>query len=111
MMFIVLVILAVFASALGQMALKHGAMAPARGLLRQYLNPWVICGYAILAVALLTNVFCLSRGVLVNQIAALESLGYLFVPLLARFFFRESFTPRKIAATAVIMAGVLVFFS
>ena len=110
-MFIVLIILAVFASALAQMALKRGTMLPAHSFLLQYLNPWVVCGYAILAAALLTNVFCLSRGVFVNQIAALESLGYLFVPLLARFFFRESFTPRKIAATAVIMAGVLVFFS
>ncbi len=106
-----LVVFFVFCASVAQMMLKRGAMGGYRGCWRQYANPWVVGGYAILGATLAGNVFCMSRGVLVNQIAALESLGYLFVPLLARFFFRESFTPRKIAATAVIMAGVAVFFS
>lgn len=106
-----LVVFLVFCASAAQMLLKQGAGGGCRGGWRLYANPWVIGGYAILGATLAGNVYCMSRGVLVNQIAALESLGYLFVPLLARFFFRESFTPRKIAATAVIMAGVAVFFS
>lgn len=110
-MYRALVVLAVFAASLAQMALKRGAMGGWHTFRQQYLNPWTLGGYAVLAATLLGNVFCLSRGVRVNQIAALESLGYLFVSLLARFFFREPLTGRKLLAIATVMAGVVVFFS
>lgn len=60
--------------------------------------------------SLLLNVFCMSRGVQLKEMGGIESLSYLFVPVLSWFFFREKITWRKAGAIAVIMVGVVVFF-
>ena len=92
------------------MLLKKGASISYPSFLRQYLNPWVMGGYAIMGCSLLLNVFCLSRGVQLKEMGGIESLSYLFVPLLSWFFFKESITWKKAGAIAVIMVGVVVFF-
>ena len=109
-MYYLLVILSVFAAAGAQMLLKQGARQSYIGFWRQYLNPWVICGYAIMACSLILNIFCMSRGVQVKEVSTIESLSYLFVPVLAFILFRERITWRKSIAIAIIMTGVIVFF-
>ena len=110
MIYYALVVLAVFSAAGAQMLLKKGASISYPSFLRQYLNPWVMGGYAIMGCSLLLNVFCLSRGVQLKEMGGIESLSYLFVPLLSWFFFKESITWKKAGAIAVIMVGVVVFF-
>lgn len=109
-MYKLLVVVSVFAAAGAQMLLKQGAKKQYASFLRQYLNPWVISGYGIMGCSLLLNIFCLSRGVLVKEISIIESLSYLFVPMLSWLFFKEKVTWRKAGAIAVIMVGVVVFF-
>lgn len=109
-MYYLLVVVSVLAAAGAQMLLKQGAKKQYDSFIRQYLNPWVITGYGIMGCSLLLNVFCLSRGVQVKEISIIESLSYLFVPLLSWFFFKEKVTWRKAGAIAVIMVGVVVFF-
>ena len=92
------------------MLLKQAARKQFPSFVRQYLNPWVIGGYGIMGCGLLLNVFCLSKGVQVKELGGIESLSYLFVPLLSWLFFKEKVTWRKAGAIAVIMAGVVVFF-
>lgn len=110
MIYYLLVIFSVFAAACAQMLLKQGARKQYATLWRQYANIWVIGGYLIMGGCMLLNVFCLSRGVLVKEIGAIESVSYLFVPLLSWMFFKESMTKRKVGAVAIIMVGVVVFF-
>lgn len=110
MRYYLLVIVSVLAAAGAQMLLKQGAKKQYASFLRQYLNPWVIGGYSIMGCGLLLNIFCLSHGVQVKEVSIIESLSYLFVPLLSWFFFKEKVTWRKAGAIAVIMAGVVVFF-
>ena len=110
MMYYILVILSVLAAAGAQMLLKQGAKKQYPTFIRQYLNPWVIGGYGIMGASLLLNIFCLSHGVQVKEISIMESLSYLFVPVLSWLFFKESITWRKAGAIAVIMVGVVVFF-
>ena len=109
-MYKLLVIVSVLAAAGAQMLLKQGAKNEYSSFVRQYLNPWVIGGYGIMGTSLLLNIFCLSHGVQVKEVSIIESLSYLFVPLLSWFFFKEKVTWRKAGAIAVIMAGVVVFF-
>jgi drug/metabolite transporter (DMT)-like permease len=52
----------------------------------------------------------MSRGVQLKEMGGIESLSYLFVPLLSWLFFKEKITWRKAGAIAVIMIGVVVFF-
>ncbi len=110
MMYFILVIISVFASACAQMLLKQGARNDYPTFIRQYLNPWVISGYGIIGLSLLLNIFCLSHGVQVKEVSIIESLSYLFVPLLSFLFFKERITWRKTAAIGIIMTGVVVFF-
>ena len=109
-MYYILVIVSVLAAAGAQMLLKQSAKRQYPSFIRQYLNPWVIGGYSIMCASLLLNIFCLSHGVQVKEISIIESLSYLFVPLLSWIFFKESITWRKAGAIAVIMIGVVVFF-
>ena len=109
-MYKLLVIVSVLVAAGAQMLLKQGAKKEYSSFVRQYLNPWVIGGYGIMGTSLLLNIFCLSHGVQVKEVSIIESLSYLFVPLLSWLFFKEKVTWRKAGAIAVIMAGVVVFF-
>lgn len=108
-MYYLLVILSVLSAAVAQMLLKQGAKSLYQTFLRQYINPWVIGGYGIMGCSLLLNIFCLSHGVQVKEISIIESLSYLFVPVLSWVFFKERITWRKTGAIMVIMIGVLVF--
>lgn len=105
-----LVILSVFAAACAQMLLKQGARKNYVGFWRQYLNPWVIGGYGIMACSLVLNIFCMSRGVQVKEVSVIESLSYLFVPCLAFLLFGERITWRKGIAIAIVISGVIIFF-
>ena len=109
-MFYILVILSVFAAACAQMLLKQGARKNYIGFWRQYLNVWVIGGYAIMACSLVLNIFCMSRGVQVKEVSVIESLSYLFVPTLAFFLFKEQLTKRKLCAITIIICGIIIFF-
>ena len=109
-MYYVLVILSVFAAACAQILLKQGTRQNYVGFWRQYLNPWVIGGYAIMGCSLVLNIFCMSRGVLVKEVSTIESLSYLFVPCLAFLLFKEKITWRKGIAIGIIIGGVVLFF-
>ena len=110
MMYILLVILDVFAAAGAQILLKKGALKEYAPFWRQYINPWVISGYAVMGASLLLNVFCLGHGVMAKEVSIVESLSYLFVPCLSWIFFREQISWRRIGAIAVILVGIIVFF-
>lgn len=109
-MYIILVIVSVFSAAGAQMLLKKGADRQYITLWKQYANIWVISGYTIMGGAMLLNIFCLSQGVQVKEIGAVEALSYLFVPLLSWIFFKTNLTSRKMFAICMIMIGVVVFF-
>ena len=109
-MYYLLVILSVLAAASAQMLLKQGVRQNYVGFWRQYLNVWVIGGYAIMACSLVLNIFCMSRGVQVKEVSVIESLSYLFVPTLAFFLFKEQLTKRKLCAITIIICGIIIFF-
>jgi len=92
------------------MLLKRGASIEYSSFIKQYLNPWVISGYGIMGLAVIVNIYCMSKGVQVKELSIIESLSYLFVPTLALFFFNEKINKQKVIAIAVIMVGVVVFF-
>lgn len=110
MLYYILVILSVFAAACAQMLLKQGARRNYIGFWHQYLNPWVIGGYGIMACSLVLNIWCMSKGIQVKEVSVIESLSYFFVPVLAFLIFREKITWRKLAAIAIIITGVIIFF-
>ena len=105
-----IVILSVFLASCSQMLLKQGARQEYGVWWRQYVNGWVISGYAIMFGTMVMNIFAMSRGVQIKELSIIESMSYLFVPTLSFILFKEKLTWRKIAAIAIIIIGVIVFF-
>lgn len=109
-MMYIIVILSVFLAACAQMLLKQGACQQYDTWWRQYINGWVIGGYVMMLGTMLINIFAMSKGVEVKEVSIIESMSYLFVPILSFLCFREKLTWCKICAIGVIMIGVIVFF-
>jgi len=101
---------AVLLAAFAQMLLKKSASMPHGSFIAEYVNPWVICGYAMLLASMVIDVWAISRGVQVKEVSTIESCSYLFVPVLSLIFFKETITIRKAASIALILCGVIVFF-
>ena len=100
----------VFVSACAQMLLKQGARKGYSPWWRQYLNPWVIGGYAVMFIAMAANIWCMHRGLQLKELGIIESMSYFFVPTLSWLVFKEPVNPRKAAAIGIIIVGVVVFF-
>ena len=52
----------------------------------------------------------MSRGLELKELAMLESLGYVFVPLLSFLVLKENISKRTIYAIIVILLGIFVFY-
>ncbi len=66
--------------------------------------------YAIFFLALLVNIWAMSKGVQLKEMAMLESLGYVFVPILSFLVLKEHITLRTICATLMVVLGIFVFY-
>ena len=103
-------LLVVFVAACAQMLLKQGARKGYTPWWRQYINPWVIGGYAIMFASMVANIWCMHRGLQLKELSIIESLSYLSVPALSWLLFKEQITRRKALAITIILIGVIVFF-
>ena len=103
-------IVVVFAAACAQMLLKQGARKEYSPWWRQYVNGWVISGYAIMFAAMIANIWCMSKGLQLKELSIIEAMSYFFVPALSWLFFREPINRRKALAIGIIIIGVIVFF-
>ena len=110
MKYVLIAICVVFIAACAQMLLKQGARQTYTPWWRQYINPWVIGGYAIMFASMVANIWCMHRGLQLKELSIIESLSYLFVPALSWLLFKEQITRRKALAITIILIGVIVFF-
>ena len=105
-----LVVLGVFLASVSQILLKKSASCEHTSFIKEYLNGKVLCGYALLALSLLLDLWAMHYGVLAKEVSSIEALSYLFVPLLSWFFIKERISIKKLGAIGLIMAGIIVFF-
>ena len=105
-----LVIFGVLLASVSQILLKTSASKDHSSFIKEYLNGKVIGGYSLLLLSLLLDLCAMHYGVLAKEVSSIESLSYLFVPLLSWFFLRERISKMKCVAIGLIMTGVVVFF-
>ena len=108
-MYYILVILSVFFAACAQMLLKQGARLQYDTWWQQYINAWVIGGYAIMFSTMMMNIFAMSRGVEVKEVSIIESMSFLFVPMLSILMFKERLTWQRFGAICMILIGIVIF--
>ena len=104
------VILGILSCSLSQLLLKKSAKAVHASKVYEVLNPMVIIAYAVFFCSLLVSIWAMSKGLLLKEMAMLESLGYVFVPLLSFLVLKETISVRTISAIIVILFGIFVFY-
>lgn len=76
----------------------------------EYLNIWVISGYVLMVLSTLLTVVAY-KGLDYKNGPIIESLGFVFVMILSRIFFREQLTKKKVIGNVFIFLGIFVFYS
>ena len=110
MIYYIFVIMGVFLCSLSQLLLKKSANVEHQSRIHEILNPLVIVAYTIFFGSLLINIWAMSNGLQLKEMAMLESLGYVFVPLLSVIVLKEQMTRRTILAVFVILSGIFIFY-
>ena len=100
---------AVALSAASQMLLKKAAKTDYPNPVREYLNVWVIGGYGLLVLSMLSVVYA-CRGLEMKNVPVIEALGFPLVMVLGRIFYGEKLTKNKLIGMGLIMLGVAVFY-
>lgn len=108
--FYILVVTGIFLSACSQLLLKKSADKEHKNFIQSMLNWRVILAYAIFFGSLLINITAMGKGVQLKDMPILESLGYIFVPLLSYLVLKEEITKRTLASMALILLGIYIFY-
>jgi len=98
----------VFVSSVSQILLKKGAEREYPSRIREYLNPFVMSGYALFFGCTLISMYAL-KVVPLSMAPVIEAFGYVFVAILSFLFLKEKFTRRQLVGTALIVLGVVVY--
>lgn len=95
-------------AAFSQVLLKISASKTYRSVIREYLNPYVICGYGMLFLSMLFSIIGY-RGMEYMNGPIIESLGFVLVTILGYLFFKEKISKRKILGILLILSGIVVY--
>lgn len=100
-------IAAAFVAAVSQILLKKSAQKEHKGILREYVNGYVISGYILLMASLLMNMWAYQEieyrfGPVIN------ASSYVFVLLLGWLFLHEKITAKKLWGNVLIIVGILI---
>ena len=102
-------IFSVTVASFSQILLKKGALQKYDSFIKEYLNVWVITGYLLMFASVFLTMI-VYRGMNFMNVPVLEAVGYVLVPVLSYFFFREALTRRKILGIACILAGIIIYY-
>ena len=102
-------LLSVTIASFSQVLLKKGAMKKYDSFIKEYLNVFVILGYIMMFGSVFLTML-VYRGLNFMSVPVLEAVGYVLVPVLSYFFFKEKLTKRKFMGSLFILVGVCVYY-
>lgn len=109
--FYLFVAIGIFASSCSQLLLKASADKKYTSRIAELLNWRVILAYVIFLGSMLVNALALGHGVNLKDMPILESLGYVFVPVLSYMFLHEKISFRLLISIMFIALGIIVFYA
>ena len=104
-----LLIASVFIASCSQILLKKSSEIEYGSFIKEYLNWRVIVGYGMMFVSTILTILAF-KGLDYKNGPILESIGYIFMMFLSRYFLKEKITPNKIAGNILILLGIVVFY-
>ena len=107
--FLLLAFFSVVIASFSQVILKLGAGKTYNSKIREYLNIYVITGYGMLFVSMVITVVVYSRLSYLS-VPVIEAVGYVLVPILSYFVFKEQFTKRKLLGIVLILTGIVIYY-
>ena len=102
-----LMIFSVLVSSISQVMLKKSARKTYDSKLQEYVNPFVIAAYILFFGCTLVTMWALK--VIPLSMAPIESLGYIFIPVLGFIFLQEKFNIRQMVGMGFIVIGIAIF--
>ena len=98
-------------SALSQLLLKAGARKSYSSVIREYLNFYVISGYALMVVAMVLPILAYNQFHLdYKEAPVIEAIGPALVTVLSFFAFKEKLTLKKVIGNIIVVIGICVFY-
>lgn len=107
--FLLLALCSVVIASFSQVMLKLGAGKTYNSKIREYLNVYVITGYGMLFVSMVITVVAYSHLSYLS-VPVVEAVGYVLVPVLSYFIFKEKLSKRKILGILFILAGIVIYY-
>lgn len=107
--FLLIALLSVTIASFSQVMLKIGAGKKYNSKIREYLNFYVITGYGMLLCSMVLTVVAYSKLSYLS-VPVVEAIGYVLVPVLSYFFFKEKLSGRKILGILCILAGIFIYY-
>ena len=108
--FLLLALLSVTIASFSQVMLKMGAGKKYSSKIREYLNFYVITGYGMLFVSMVLTIVVYSRLSYLS-VPVVEAVGYVLVPVLSYFIFKEKLSKRKVIGISFILFGIMIYYS
>lgn len=107
--FLLLALFSVVIASFSQVMLKLGAGKTYDSKIREYLNIHVISGYGMLFVSMIITIAAYSHLSYLS-VPVVEAVGYVLVPVLSFFIFKEKLTKRRILGIIFILAGIVIYY-
>ena len=107
--FFLIALSSVTIASFSQVLLKMGAGKSYSSKIREYLNFYVITGYGMLFVSMVLTIVAYSHLSYLS-VPVVEAVGYVLVPVLSYFIFKEKLSKRKILGILFILAGIVVYY-
>lgn len=104
-----ILIFSVFISTCSQILLKKASDMEYGSKIKEYLNWRVIVGYIIMVISTILTIIAF-KGLDYKNGPIIESLGYIFILFLGKWFLQEKITKKKIIGNALILLGIALFY-
>lgn len=104
----IILLFSVLISSISQIILKKSANKNYESIIKEYMNLYVLTGYALLFLSTILTIFAL-KGLPYKSVPIIETIGYIYILLLSRLLLKEKITKKMIIGNVIIISGVIVF--
>ncbi|NMA66287.1 MAG: EamA family transporter [Clostridiaceae bacterium] len=101
-------VVSVTVSCISQILLKLSAMQEWPSRIKEYLNTYVITGYLLTTSSVFLTIL-MYKGLQLKYGVIIESLGYIIILILSKFFLREKISKSKVVGNIIIVIGIVIF--